>query len=114
MVIKEQRSRLREKPDNAQEEKDVADARRQECFFCCGCGRRLLVPESNEQVRRKTYDLPGHEQQQNAIRDHNAQHRSRKKREEAEEARVVFVVGHVTNGVDEDQQANEGHHDQHD
>ena len=34
--------------------------------------------------------------------------------EEAEEAREVFVVRHVADAVDEDQQADEGDHHQHD
>ncbi len=114
VVVEEQRAGLREEPDDSKKKENIADARGDEGLFRCRCGRGLLIPEADQQVRRKSDQLPAHEQQQQAVGDHHAQHRSGKQRQEAEEARVVLVVRHVADGVDEDQQADEADHHQHD
>ena len=73
-----------------------------------------MIPEADEQVGCEADQFPAHEEEQNAVGDDNAQHGSGEEREEAEEAGVVFVVGHVAGGVDEDEQADEGDHHEHD
>ena len=114
MVIEKQRAGLREEPDDAEEKEDIADARGEEGFFRGRGGRGLLIPEADEQIRGEADDLPAHEEQQQAVGDDDAEHGSGKEREEAEEAGEVFVVGHVADGVDEDEQADEGDHHEHD
>ena len=107
MVVEEQRAGLREKPDHAEKKEDVADARGDEGLFRRRSCRGLLIPEADQQIRSKPDELPAHEQQQQAVGDDHAQHGPGKEREEAEEAREVFVVVHVADGVDEDEQADE-------
>ena len=73
-----------------------------------------LIPEADQQVRREPHHLPAHKQQQQAIGDQQAEHGPGKKREKAEKPGEVFVVVHIRHAVNENQQADEGHHDQHD
>ena len=113
VVVKQQCAGSRKEPDDSQQKEDIADARGEKSFLGRRRRRRLLIPEADQQVRGESDDLPAHEQQQQAVRDHHAQHRSGKEREKAEEARKILVVRHVADGVDEDQQANEADHHQH-
>ncbi len=112
-VIEQQRTRLAEQPHHAQQKEDVADARGQESFLRCRRRRGLLIPEPDQKIRGEAHQLPAHEQKQQAVRDHHAKHRARKQREKTEEACEVFVVLHVADGVDEDQQADKRDHHQH-
>ena len=105
---------MNEEPDDAEEEEDVADAGGEEGFFGGCCGGGFLIPEADEQVGGEADQFPAHEQQKDAVGDDDAEHGSCEEREEAEEAGEVFVVGHVTDGVDEDEQADEADHHQHD
>ena len=114
VVVEEQRAGLRVQPHDAEQKENIADARGDESFFRGGRGSGLLIPEADEQIRGEADDLPTHEEQQQAIRDDYAQHCSGKERHEAEEAREILVVGHVAHGIDEDEQANEAHHHDHD
>ena len=114
VIVEEQRAGLGEEPDHAEEEKDVADAGGEEGFFGRGRGGGPLIPEADEQIRGEADDFPGHEEQQHAVGDDHAQHGSRKEGEEAEEAGEVLVVGHVADGINEDEQAHEADHHQHD
>jgi hypothetical protein len=94
-------------------EAEIANARNDERFFrsrrCAGLG----VPEADEQIGREPYDLPAHEQQKQAVGDDDAQHRTGEECQEAEEAREVFILRHVADAIDEDQQAHEGDHQKH-
>ena len=114
VVIEEQRAGLSEEPDDAEEKEDVADARGEEGFLGGGGGGGLLIPEADEQVGGEADQFPAHEEQQDAVGDDDAEHGSGKEREEAEEAGEVLVVGHVADGVDEDEQADEADHHEHD
>ena len=114
VVVEEQRAGLRKQPDDSKQKENIANARGDESFFCSSRSGGLLIPEADEQIRGEANDLPAHEEQQQAVGDDYAQHGSRKKREEAEEAREVFVVGHVAYGIDEDKQADEADHHDHD
>ena len=113
IVVERQRAGLREQPDYAEQEKHVADARGEKGLLGRRRRRGLLIPEPDQQVRSEPDQFPAHEQEQQAVRDHHAQHGPGKEREEAEEAREVLVVLHVAHGVDEDQQADKGDHHQH-
>ena len=83
-------------------------------FFAAAAALRLVVPEADQQVGGEADHLPAHEEQQQAVGDDDAEHGPGKERQEAEEAGEVFVVLHVADAVDEDQQADEGDHHQHD
>ena len=98
---------------DAQREAEVADAVDQERLLG-GQGRAALaVPEADEQVARQAHQLPGREQQQVVRRQHQQQHAEHEEVEVGEEAPPAGVVGHVADGVDVDQHADRGDHDQH-
>ena len=113
MVVEEQRARLGKQPDDSEKKEDVANPRGEEGFLGGSGGRRLVVPEADEQVGGEADQFPIHEQEQDAVRDNDAQHGPREEREKTEEAGVVLVVGHVASGVDEDEQADEADHHKH-
>ena len=112
-IVEEQRAGLRIQPDHAEQECQIADARGDECLLRRRCGARFVIPEADEQIGGEADDLPAHKEQQQAVCDDDAQHRPCKERQKTEEAREVFIVGHVADAVDEDQQADERDHHQH-
>ncbi len=112
-VVEQQRACLRVKPHHPDQQPQIAHARGDERLLRCRRSSRALKPEPDQQVRRQPDDFPTHEQQQQAVRDHHAQHCSRKQREEAEEAREVVVVRHVAEAVNKDQQPHKADHHQH-
>ena len=113
-IVEQQRPGLRVEPRHANEESKVANAGDDESFFRRRRCFRLVIPEADQQVGGEPNQLPTHKEQQQAVGDDDAQHSSGKQRQEAEEPREVFVVLHVANAVDKDQQADEGDHHQHD
>jgi hypothetical protein len=72
-----------------------------------------LIPEADQQVGGQADQLPAHEQEQDRVGNHYAQHRSCKQAQEAEKPREVLVVRHVAGGVDENEQAHKANHHQH-
>ena len=74
-IVEEQRAGLGVEPHDAEEEEHVADARGDEGLL----GRRrragLVEPEADEQVAREAHQLPAHEEQQQVVRDDEAEHR---------------------------------------
>ena len=113
-VVEKQRAGFGVEPDHAEEEDEVTDAGGNEGFLGGGGGFGLGVPEADEEVGSKADDLPAHEEEQEAVRDDDAEHGSGEEREKTEEAGEVLVVLHVAGAVDEDEQADEGDHDEHD
>ena len=57
--------------------------------------------------------FPTDEEQQHAVGNHKSQHGRREQLKEEEEPGEVFVVRHVTDAIDENEQTHEGHHHQH-
>ena len=112
-VVEEQRARLRAEPQDAEEEKHVADARGDEGFLRRRRRARFMEPEPDEQIARETHHFPAHEEQEQVVRDDEAEHRRREEREEREEAREVVVVRHVADAEDEDERADERDHHEH-
>src|ERR1035441_9704952 len=106
-IIEEQSARFCIEPDHADKKAQVADARSDEGFLRCGCGIWIVVPEADEEIGGEADDLPAHEEEEQAVGDNDAQHGSGKERQKAEEAREVFVVGHVADAVDKDEQTDE-------
>ena len=112
-VVEEERAGLRVEPDHAKQECEITDAGGDEGFLCGGGGLRLVVPEADEEIGGEADDLPAHEEQKEAVGDDDAQHGPGEERHKAEEAREVLIVSHVAHAVDEDEQAYEGNHQQH-
>ena len=113
IVIEKQRAGLRIQPDHSNKKCQITNASRDEGLFGCRRGSGFLIPESDEQIRGKANQLPAHEEQQQTVRNHHAQHRGRKERQEAKEASEIFIMGHVARAVDKDQQADKRDHHQH-
>ena len=73
-----------------------------------GRGHRLVLPEADQQVRRKANALPANEEHQVVVSQDEQQHRGDEKVEESKEAAPAVVVGHVADGIDMDQAADAG------
>ena len=113
-IVEQQCAGLRIEPRHADEESQIANAGNDEGFFRRRRCFRLVIPETDQQVGGEPDQLPTHEEQQQAIGDDDAQHGSGKQRQEAEEASEIFVVLHVADAVDKDEQADKRDHHQHD
>ena len=114
VIVKKQRAGLPVEPNHAQQQTEVPDPGSDERFLGSGRRCRPFIPKTNQQVRGQAHHLPTHKQQQQAVGDQQAQHRSREEGEEAEEPREVFVVVHIRHAVNEDQQPHKRDHHQHD
>ena len=113
-IVEQQRTGLRVEPRHANEESKVANAGDDEGFFGRCRRLRLVIPEADQQVGSETDQFPTHEEQQQAVGDDDAQHGPGKQRQEAKKAGKVFVVLHIADAVDKDQQPDKGDHHQHD
>src|SRR5215472_6201175 len=85
MVIKIQRTGLSVKPDHADEQAKVADARSDKCLLRRGRRTGFVKPETNEQIASQTNDFPRDEKEEKVIGDDHAEHACREQREKAEE-----------------------------
>ena len=83
--------------------------------FLPGVGRRFLViVETDQQVAAQSHAFPAHEQQRVVVGQHQHQHEEHEQVQVAEEAVVAVIVRHVPDGVDVDQEADAGDHQDHD
>ena len=71
-------------------------------------GRRLVLPEADQQVRREAHALPANEEHQVVVGQDEQQHRGDEQVEESEEAAPPIVVRHVADGIHVDQAADAG------
>ena len=113
-VVKEQRAGLRVEPHHAEQQREVADPRGDEGLLRRRRRAGFVIPKADQQVGGQADHLPADEQQQQAVGDDQPEHRGGEQREETEEAREVLVVRHVAEAVDEDEQADQRDHHQHD
>ena len=102
----------REHQRDRQREADVTDTVDDERLLGGGSGRRLVLPEADEQVRRQADALPAQEQAHEVGRQDQREHRGDEQVEVAEEAAATRVVLHVADGVDVDQRADAGDQEQ--
>ena len=101
-------SQGREHQHDGDRETDVTDAVHDESLLGRGRCCRLIEPESNQQVRRKTDALPADVEQEVAVTEDEQQHRGDEEVEITEEASAARVVLHIADGVDVDQRADAG------
>ena len=85
--------------------------------------RKAFLPESpadcfkeiktDQQVAAQADASPSHKEQQKIVGEHEREHEEQGQVEIAEEAVIAAFVRHITDGIDEDQQTDEGDHDDH-
>ena len=63
MVVEKQSAGLREEPDNAKQEKNIADAGSEKGLLGRGGCAWLLIPEADEQIGGEADNLPAHEEE---------------------------------------------------
>ena len=113
VVVEQQCARFGVEPQHAEKKPEVANARDDERLFRRRGRARLVIPETNQQIRRQPDQLPANEEEQQAVGDDHTQHCGGEQRHEAKETSEVLVVRHVAHAVDENEQADERDHDQH-
>ena len=86
----------REQAEDTEREAEVADTVDDERLDRCRVGRRLLVPETDQQIGREADALPAEEHLQQVVGRHQRQHREREERQVGEKARPVLVLGHMS------------------
>ena len=107
------RAEYRHHEQHPQDESRVAHAIHHERLLA-GIGRRFLVEiETDQQVAAQPHAFPADEQQDVVVGQHQHQHEEHEQVEVAEEAVVAVIVGHVADGVDVDQEADSGDHQDH-
>ena len=99
---------------DAKQHDDIGDARGGEGFDGCFVGAFFFEPESDQEIGTDAHDFPADEEQQDIVGDDQGEHGAGEKRNQREEARLTRVVSHVADGINEDHQNGDGHHDQHD
>ena len=82
---------------------EIADPVDDEGLDGRGVGRRLLVPEADQQVGRKADAFPAEEHLHQVVGRHQHQHGEGEQRQIGEEARPVRIVVHVADRIDVDQ-----------
>jgi len=63
-----------------------------------------VIPKADQQVGGQAHQFPPHEQQQQAVGHHHAQHGRGKQGKETEEPGEIVVMGHVAHAIDKNQQ----------
>src|SRR5271165_5012031 len=100
--------------EQGDEEAEVADAIDDEGLYAC-FGRRITQEvEADEQIRCEAYAFPADEHQQEVFREHKRKHEEHEEIQVGEESPVTLFVSHVSDGVDMDEEADAGDHEQHD
>ena len=94
------RAEQHEHAEDAEREAEVADAVDDERLDRRGIGRRLLVPEADQQIGGETHAFPAEEHLHEIVRGHQHQHGEGEQRQIGEEARPVRIVVHVADRID--------------
>jgi hypothetical protein len=82
-------------PEDAEEEAEVADAIHDERLLGRIGRRGLLVVMVDQEVGAEAHQFPEHENHQQVVREHDAEHREHEDRQPAEVARARPVIVHV-------------------
>ena len=107
-TLERDRAKSREGNHDCKSEPHIADAINYESFLCsCRIGR-LLIPESDEEIRSKAHSFPTHIEVKKLISQDQQEHRSEEEIEVGEESTAIMVVLHVGDGVHMNQRANTG------
>ncbi len=109
-----ERAEVGHQQKHSDEKAEVADAVDDEGLLARVGGGFLLEPEADQQVRGQAHALPANKHHQRIAGQHQHRHEKQKKVEVGEVPRVAFVVAHVADGVDVNQEADAGDDQQHD
>ena len=114
-------ARLEERPkqqEDAEQEAEVADAVDDEGLLPAHGVVVIQVPEADQQVRTKADSLPPHKEDEQVVAQDQHQHREREEVQVAEKALesavIPMVFPHVADGVDMNERAHAGNHQDHD
>ena len=99
--------------EDSEAEAEVADAVDDERLERRGIGRRLVVPEADQQVGSETHTFPAEEHLHQAVGRHQHQHREAEQRQIGEEPRLARVLLHIAPAVEVDEARDGRHDDQH-
>ena len=99
--------------ENAERKTEIADAVDHEGLDRRRVRRRLLIPETDQEVAGETDALPAEEQLDQIVRGHQHQHREGEQAEIAEEARPVRILVHVADGIEVHERGDGVDHHQH-
>ena len=95
------------------QEQNVAHARCQECFLGSGSRRGLPVPETDQEIRTQSHQLPEYEELKQVIGIDQAQHGSGKQCRFGEVSGCARIAVHVSVGIGVNQCNHEGYHEKH-
>ena len=101
-VQKVERAEVNLQEQDAEEQTEVADARRDERLLRGLPRRYALIVETDQKVRTESDALPEDVELQEVRREHEPEHRRDKERDEREEAPHAGIVLHVADGIDGD------------
>ena len=89
--------------EDAEREAEVADPVDDEGLDRRGVGRRLLVPEADQQIGGEADAFPAEEHLHQIVGRHQHQHGEGEQRQIGEEARPARVLGHVADRIEVDE-----------
>ena len=101
-VQKVERAEMNLQEQDAEEQAEVANARRDERLLRGLPRRYALIVETDQKVRAKSDALPEDVELQEVRREHEAEHRRDEERDEREEASHAGIVLHVADRVNRD------------
>ena len=93
----------RKVPKMPSDEAEIADAVDDERLDRRGIGRRLVVPEADQQIGGEADAFPAEEHLDEVVGGHQHQHREGEQRQIGEEARLARVLLHIAPAVEVDE-----------
>ncbi len=104
----------REHAEDAEQEAEVTNAVDDEGLHGGSIGRRLLEPETDQEIRGQTHAFPAEEHLDQIVRRDQHEHGEGEERQIGEEARTMRIVVHISNGIDMHESRYRVHHNEHD
>ena len=111
--VEADRTGQHEHEENAEREAKITDAVDHEGLDGGGIGRRLFIPEADQQIGCETDALPPEEHLHQIVGGHQHQHGEGEQRQIGEETRPARIFVHVADRVEMDERGDARHHDQH-
>ena len=109
-----ERSEVLDDVEHRQRESEIADAVHDERLVAGVGGELLIEVEADQQIAAQSHAFPADEQHQVIGRQHQRQHEEHEEVQVGEEAVIAAFMRHVADGVNVDERADAGDHQQHD